>query len=267
MESIHNSTVHGPKQSFRPEQSFSDYKKHIFLSHRKEQMPKRKSNPVGKGHKRAKRKYGRNKYSMSAGTLIADRTKVVLNYNDDLVINVNGTTGANYLFRTNSIYDPDQSGIGHQPMGHDQYENFYNRYIVLGSKITCTFKTTEQADATNPDSSFINCGITTIANASETIIDNSDFMENNKATYVQLQAQRPAGTVTKNFSAKRFFGVKNVLDEEDVGAVFGQNPVNGAYWQLRLWNPTSSSATRFAYVNVKIQYICVLRERKKITGS
>lgn len=40
------------------------------------------------------------------------------------------TTGA-YRFNLNSIYDPNQSGTGHQPYGFDTLATLYNRYRVI----------------------------------------------------------------------------------------------------------------------------------------
>lgn len=39
-------------------------------------------------------------------------------------------------FRLNSIFSPDATGAGHQPLGRDQYAVFYNRYRVLKCKVT-----------------------------------------------------------------------------------------------------------------------------------
>lgn len=39
-------------------------------------------------------------------------------------------------FNTNSIYDPDQSGIGHQPRFHDQWANMYRKYYVRKCTVT-----------------------------------------------------------------------------------------------------------------------------------
>lgn len=42
-------------------------------------------------------------------------------------------------FRANSIFDPDDTGVGHQPMYRDQWSGIYNTYVVLGSKITIKY--------------------------------------------------------------------------------------------------------------------------------
>lgn len=48
---------------------------------------------------------------------------------------VNGTNA----FRLNSLFDPDQTGLGHQPYGYDQLAQLYNRYRVIscGWRIQC----------------------------------------------------------------------------------------------------------------------------------
>lgn len=34
------------------------------------------------------------------------------------------------LMNLNSLYDPDRSGVGHQPLGRDEWASWYNRYRV-----------------------------------------------------------------------------------------------------------------------------------------
>jgi len=60
------------------------------------------------------------------------------------------STSGNHSFGTfnvASIYDPLVSGSGtnHQPFGHDQYSVFYNKYIVIGAKVTSKFMWTLNA--------------------------------------------------------------------------------------------------------------------------
>jgi len=35
-----------------------------------------------------------------------------------------------WTFNLNSIFDPDRTGTGHQPYGHDTFQTLYNRYRV-----------------------------------------------------------------------------------------------------------------------------------------
>ena len=42
-----------------------------------------------------------------------------------------------HVLRMNSIYDPDYTTTGHQPMGRDQLAELYNRYRVLGFRMKC----------------------------------------------------------------------------------------------------------------------------------
>lgn len=46
------------------------------------------------------------------------------------VITTNAITG-DYAFNLNSIFDPNRTGAGHQPYGHDTLFTLYNRYRVI----------------------------------------------------------------------------------------------------------------------------------------
>ena len=57
---------------------------------------------------------------------------VRLTYSDSLNITVLGNGGYGlYTFRTNSIYDPDYTGLGHQPLMRDLWASQYDYYTVL----------------------------------------------------------------------------------------------------------------------------------------
>jgi len=66
------------------------------------------------------------------------RIRVKMRYSE--VVAIDATVGfpGHYLFLANSIYDPNYSGTGHQPMGRDTYATLYNHYMVVNSKITVT---------------------------------------------------------------------------------------------------------------------------------
>lgn len=69
-----------------------------------------------------------------------------LQYTDhtNLITTGSGSTalGAQKLINLNSVYDPDQSGTGHQPFGYDELAAVYNRYKVLGCSVDLYFTDT-----------------------------------------------------------------------------------------------------------------------------
>lgn len=61
-----------------------------------------------------------------------------MRYSTVISLNAGIATPANYLFRANSLFDPDYSGIGHQPYGFDTYATIYDYYEVIDCIITMT---------------------------------------------------------------------------------------------------------------------------------
>lgn len=54
---------------------------------------------------------------------------------------ITASTGARAInvFAANGIFDPDITGVGHQPLYRDTYASIYDQYVVIGSKITVQF--------------------------------------------------------------------------------------------------------------------------------
>ncbi len=46
-----------------------------------------------------------------------------------------GVVGTIQLMALNDIFDPNITGVGHQPYGHDQLAVWYTKYLVLGTRI------------------------------------------------------------------------------------------------------------------------------------
>lgn len=64
-----------------------------------------------------------------------DRLQVKLRY--QYIQNVNASLSADIqVMSGNSVHDPDDTNVGHQPTGYDQYSALYNTYYVSGSKIS-----------------------------------------------------------------------------------------------------------------------------------
>lgn len=61
-----------------------------------------------------------------------------------------GTNGiAYYNWNLNSVYDPNQTGTGHQPYGFDQLSPIYNRYRVISVRYRVTYMNTNGTNMIN----------------------------------------------------------------------------------------------------------------------
>lgn len=96
--------------------------------------------------KTKKRTYN-SKVRTSGGTTSSNPSKTPwparqithLHYADEFDITLTSGSLYNYVFNSNSLYDPDSTGTGHQPLGFDQFSAMYSRYRVLGVQYRVTF--------------------------------------------------------------------------------------------------------------------------------
>jgi len=101
---------------------------------------------------RSKKKFRRttrtvNQWSPSLGGLSIPRgvagfpmeLRTTLRYCDSIQLNSASAAIDKYVFRMNSLFDPDLTGTGHKPYFMNTYNTIYGRYCVLGSKLTAEF--------------------------------------------------------------------------------------------------------------------------------
>ena len=66
------------------------------------------------------------------------KVQTVLSYCDTKTLDP-GTGATYHEFHANDIFDPDSTGVGHQPMFHDKFQTWYNKYRVLGFSYQVSF--------------------------------------------------------------------------------------------------------------------------------
>ncbi len=78
--------------------------------------------------------------------LLKQKQDVVLRYHETFVVNpgLGGTPGF-YVFRSNSCFDPNFTGTGHQPRGYDQIMTMYQYLAVRECQIEVWFTTSDGA--------------------------------------------------------------------------------------------------------------------------
>lgn len=110
------------------------------------------------------------------------------------------------VFSVNSLFDPDRTGAGHQPRGFDQISLLFSKYIVVGAKISATYISTNVAD-----SSYI-IGITTLNTVSTATLQHT-LLESRNSNYRGMGVLQPQMTITKRFSARKWFRVPHPLSD------------------------------------------------------
>lgn len=174
------------------------------------------------------------------------------------VIGLQSVTGAiaRYNFRANSVYDPDYTSTGHQPMGFDTWASQYNHYIVKGSKIRVT---AVDSDATSTNNHPMYWGITLKADPSNNHITVGPLLEQDKCYKICTNENTPQ-VLSRNFSAKKFFNVTNVKDNfSRFGSAVNANPFDECFFQV--WAVVMNGAeTSQLNLDVCIEYIVEFSE-------
>jgi hypothetical protein len=235
-------------------------------------MPKRKyttKKRMTKSRKytRRKRRYTRYRKPLILGG-IPDSKVCRLRYCEFVKLDADAAGSAvavQHTFNANSVYDPNQSGTGHQPMGYDEMAAQYNHYVVLGSKITVHFDN----DVDNVQLAGQYCFLR-LDDAVPATNDNLVAMMERSASNIAYKPRNvdtnKAITLTKTFSCKKFFGInKNdgVGTRDDLAALTnGANPAEGAYFTCGVvCSRTTTTNPPVILARVTIDYIVKFYEK------
>lgn len=83
-----------------------------------------------KARSTSKRMVGRAFTQMvPASRIVPDRLITTLHYHE--IVSMSDGAGGDQQWNLNSLFDPNRSGTGHQPLGFDQLATLYQRYRVL----------------------------------------------------------------------------------------------------------------------------------------
>lgn len=164
-------------------------------------------------------------------------------------------------FSANNIYDPDITGGGHQPMGHDQWLALFNHYVVLGSKITMKFCDSDNTVTPAHVGLYLSDGKTLSYSTGY------EYIEARKGQYRMMVPNQGKALILRNkFSAKKFFNVKDVKDNTmRLGAAMGASPTEQAYYHI--WFQTIDASTNTMRYIVEIEYIVLFSEPKDLSLS
>ncbi len=158
-----------------------------------------------------------------------------------------GAVAAN-VFRWNSVYDPDFTGVGTSAFAYSQLSALYNRYRVTAAKMTVTFVNTS---TTTPLTCFV------VLNPVNTVgVNIAQILGQRHVWSRSLGTANGQAAITHTVSAPvhEIYGVprRQVLDEDDFAGITGTNPNNVVYAHVGAYANGGSAGT--FNIHVRIEY-------------
>ncbi len=225
---------------------------------------------------RAVTRFRRRRRQFIPRTITPDSKMVRLRYS--LFATLNPGSGATDMLhiKANDLYAPSTVLGSHQPMGFDQIMQLYERFCVVGSKISAAFmvqNSTQTAIAgiavrnTDTDESVQDTGATQT---------NEGLLERNRTKWTYAGNQQngaPIARVSQKFGTKKFFHLKsindnagNLLDEGTIWGTESASPTTLAYYNVFL-APFADSQDISASVRIIVDYVAVFQGRKLLGQS
>lgn len=229
-------------------------------------MP-RKYVPKTKKSNRRPRFYRRKRRNMLYKAPMPNKFATKLRYVGQTTINP-GVAGSAAVHVINAIgcYDPDITGVGHQPRGFDELMSMYDHYTVIGSKITVSFT---QAYASSYNPMYIGIAL---KDDVTTYTDPNDYLEGRNLVSAVLPAHyvnNPATmrTLSKSFSLRKFLSVTKAMSSNQYRGTSSSNPNDGAYFHI-FGAPVNSGADEPAInINFRIDFLVVFTEPRQPAQS
>lgn len=187
-------------------------------------------------------------------TPIAQRFITRMKYAETVTTGVAGL----YTFNLNSIFDPNATGVGHQPYAHDTFQSMYNRYRV----ISCSYRVIASQAAT----------IQLVAipgNESIAYSTAAEYKENPRCKYV---TQSPNGNVVP-LSGKVYIPSltgrtkTQYMSDDRYQAVFGASPQEAAVLSIGVFNSSDTGAIASVPLNVELIYTVECFDVKNLAQS
>lgn len=164
----------------------------------------------------------------------------------------------------NDLNDPDTTGVGHQPLGYDQWRLFYEDYIVVEARLSVQAVLSSQAITTPPV-----MGVLMHDSNSVTATSHDALVEQGRSTWKLLPASITPGPHKFYMKAdlKKVFNVADVKDNKHrFGGTFGGSPNEENYFIIWLQSLDQSTTTTVDLYYV-VEYDVIVSSPKELAQS
>lgn len=214
-----------------------------------------------------RRRFMRRRVPRPKFTGLGRKCMAKLRYVDYISIDPPAAGVASYVFRANSLYDPDAGAGGHQPMGFDQLMARYDHYTVVGSRIKVQYMPVAAASSVPglmgvllSDSGGRVAAATSISHLLEhpgrgSVANTGVFLPKDQNARVY-----------RKFSAKKFFGKKQIVGDYLYRGTASSNPSEDVYFEVYHATVNGNDPANANFL-VEIDYIAVFTEPKPLAQS
>lgn len=191
--------------------------------------------------------------------LLRTRQNVVLRYHETFTINpgLAGVPGY-YVFRSNSCYDPNLTGVGHQPRGYDQIMAMYQYLAVKEAQIEIWFHASDGADT-------ILC-ISADAQGPTGTANRNEMMEQRTAVYKAGGGVSSTGPSYVTMRVKPWELAGSTLSDSEYKHLENANPTITQFFNV-FAAPLDASDAGDVNCVARITYHCVVTEPKNPIAS
>lgn len=185
-------------------------------------------------------------------------------YVETFTLNPGVATPDVVYYSCNSLFDPTSAVGGHQPLGFDQMTVLYDHYTVIGAKATIRFF----SDSDSPSLGANMC-YSYVNDDSTAVLTYDTVLEQGKGVVKSLTTANSGGTctVTQKFSAKKFFGITDVKDNEQLKGTASTSPAEQAFFVVGAQGVSAATNPGAIYCNITVDYITIWTERKDLAQS
>lgn len=199
-------------------------------------------------------------FSGRSGFPTSLRTK--LRYHEDVGFSSASGVVSGNVFRANSLFDPNETGTGHQPLYFDQFSAVYNRYQVVSSTITIVFSPVSEVAATSD-------WLVGVVGQSTNSIGSvpSTLCEQGHAKWAVINGRLGGPnqkTLTLSYTPESCLALTN--KDTDVGALINANP-DQSYKFLVWCADMQATGTTLLIGSVDITYDVVFSDRITVAQS
>lgn len=196
--------------------------------------------------------------------------RVRMRYATTATINPDGTGVPAWVsIRANGMFDPEVAVGGHQPMGFDQWMTVYDHFTVTESVISvrpllrsATSGIPGVYGVTLDDTAAFPYG--TLSPLLE-----SGLTNRHPKTYGLVEGIGGGADpmVRKAFRARKFFGTRAVVGEDELKGSASGDPTEQAYFHIWACSPGAGVSPDVQIFQVIVDYVAVLTEPKALPSS